>query len=87
MIGRGKIRAILFWSLMVFMSLVLAKMNTVADFFVKMNIAGQDDKINWLLNYIPLALVIVLFLFVCGMTWGKNRRKRQIHEFALRHWI
>ena len=76
MTGRGKIRAILFWSLMVFMSLVLAKMNTVADFFVKMNIAGQDDKINWLLNYIPLALVIVLFLFVCGIDLGQKSQKK-----------
>jgi hypothetical protein len=78
MTGRDKIRAILFWSLMVFMSLVLAKMNTVADFFVKMNIAGQDDKINWLLNYIPLALVVVLFLFVCRIDLGQKSQKKAI---------
>jgi hypothetical protein len=76
MTGRDRIRTILFWSLMVFMSLVLAKMNTVAEFFVKMNIAGQDDKINWLLNYIPLALVVVLFLFVCGIDLGQKSREK-----------
>jgi uncharacterized membrane protein len=78
MTGRDKIRTILFWSLMVFLALVLAKMNTVADFFVKMNLAGQDDKINWLLNYIPLALVVVLFLFVFGIELGRKSRQRTI---------
>jgi uncharacterized membrane protein len=76
MTGRDKIRAISFWSLMVFLALVLAKMNTVADFFVKMNLAGQDDKMNWLLNFIPLALVVVLFLFICGIELGQKSREK-----------
>ncbi len=77
MTARHKVRFILFCSLMVFLALVLAKMNTVADFLVRMNIAGRDDRINWLLNYIPLALVVVLFLFVCGIELGRKSRERK----------
>jgi uncharacterized membrane protein len=76
-VTRGdKVRVIFFWSLMVVLALVLAKMNTVADFFVRMNIAGQDDRMKWLLNYILLALVVVLFLFVGGIDLGRKSRKR-----------
>ena len=73
-----KVRVIFFWSLMVFLALGLAEMNTFADFFVRMNIAGQDDRMNWLLNYIALRLVVVLFLFVCGIAGGRKSRQRII---------
>ncbi len=50
------------WSLMVFLALALAKMRAVEDFV----------RVGGLVNYLPLALVAVLFLFV----WiGDQRRK------------
>jgi hypothetical protein len=61
---------------MVFFAFVLAKMNAVADWFVKMRITAPADGMNRLLNYIPFALVVVLFLFVCGIELGRKSRER-----------
>jgi hypothetical protein len=74
--ARDKVRAILFWCLMVLMAIALAKMNVVADWFVKMRIAAPADGMKRLLNCIPLALVVVLFLFVCGIELGRKSRER-----------
>jgi len=67
-----KARVILFWSLMVSCALVLVKMNAVAEWFAKMNITAPGDGINRMLNYIPLAFVVTLFLFV----WGTEQRRK-----------
>jgi protein-S-isoprenylcysteine O-methyltransferase Ste14 len=73
---RDKVIAILFWTLMVFLAFVMAKMNVVADWFVKMRITAPADGMNGLLNYIPLALVVILFLFVWGVDQGRKSRER-----------
>lgn|GEM_PF-5077882 len=66
MTTKQKILAILFWSLVVFLSLILAKMRAVED------IAG----VGGLANYIPLALVVVLFLFVWAIDQRLKSRER-----------
>ena len=71
-----KLRIILFWTLMVFFALVLVKMNVVADWFVKMHITTPADGINELLNYIPLTLVVIVFLFVWGIDRSRKSRER-----------
>jgi cytochrome c-type biogenesis protein CcmH/NrfF len=74
--SRDKFRIILFWALMVFFGLVLVKMNVVADWFVKMHITAPADGINGLLNYIPLTLVVIVFLFVWGIDRSRKSRER-----------
>jgi hypothetical protein len=74
--ARDKVRAILFWTLMVFLAFLLAKMNVVADWFVKMRITALADGINELFNYVPLVLVVVLFLFVWGIEQSRKSRER-----------
>jgi hypothetical protein len=74
--ARDKVRAILFWTLMVFLAFLLAKMNVVADWFVKMRITAPADGINELFNYVPLVLVVVLFLFVWGIEQSRKSRER-----------
>lgn len=76
MTSRDKFRIILFWALMVFFGLVLVKMNVVADWFVKMHITAPADGINGLLNYIPLTLVVIVFLFVWGIDRSRKSRER-----------
>jgi cytochrome c-type biogenesis protein CcmH/NrfF len=61
---------------MVFFGLVLVKMNVVADWFVKMHITAPADGINGLLNYIPLTLVVIVFLFVWGIDRSQKSRER-----------
>jgi cytochrome c-type biogenesis protein CcmH/NrfF len=61
---------------MVFFGLVLVKMNVVADWFVKMHITAPADGINGLLNYIPLTLVVIVFLFVWGIDRSRKSRER-----------
>ena len=76
MTTRDKVIAILFWTLMVFLAFVLARMNVVAGWFVKMRITASAYGMNGLVNYIPLALVVGLFLFVWGIEQGRRSRKR-----------
>ena len=62
---------------MVFFAFVLAKMNAVADWFVKMRITAPADGINRLLNYFPLALVVVLFFFVLYVDQALKAARRE----------
>jgi hypothetical protein len=55
-----------FWSLMVFLALALAKMRAVEDFV----------RVGGLVNYLPLALVAVLFLFVWIVDQRRKPRER-----------
>jgi protein-S-isoprenylcysteine O-methyltransferase Ste14 len=71
-----KFRVILFFTLMILFAIVLAKMNVVADWFVRMHITAPAEGINRLLNYIPLALVVILFLFVWGFDQSRKSRGR-----------
>jgi protein-S-isoprenylcysteine O-methyltransferase Ste14 len=71
-----KLRVIPFFTLMILFAFVLEKMNVVADWFVKMRITDPADGINRLLNYIPLALVVILFLFVWGFDRSRKSRER-----------
>ena len=76
MTALDKVRVTLFFTLMVAFAFVLAKMNVVADWFVKMHITAPADGINGLLNYIPLALVVILFLVVWGIDQSRKSRER-----------
>ena len=62
---------------MLSLAFLLARMNVVADWFVKMRITAPADGINRLLNYFPLALVVVLFFFVLYVDQALKAARRE----------
>jgi hypothetical protein len=70
MTTRDKVRSILFWALMLFFALVLAKMKW----------AGQGTRFSTVLNYVPLMLVALLFfvVFTVDRTLKRKALKKEI---------
>jgi 2-C-methyl-D-erythritol 2,4-cyclodiphosphate synthase len=62
---------------MLFLAFLLARMNVVADWFMKMRITEPADGINRLLNYFPLALVVVLFFLVLYVDQALKEARRE----------
>jgi hypothetical protein len=70
----GWTRVILFWMLMVFLALVL----------LKMELFGTATKLERFLNFVPLVLVFALFLFVLGMERSIRHKSSAEQEHAAR---